>query len=131
MPRVTFQQQFGATAYADWRAKHGSRAKHLEAGIVRMFSKLSDEQYDSLVQEQGTGAFLDSATVLVKSMAPALVEDAAPLEPSVATLAIRAQYDISTTRDELSTRIAEGDQQAGAARTVLYEAAFPAQVEED
>ena len=67
---ATFEQRFGASAYADWRAKHGNRAGPLEDGIVKMLSGLSDEQYNGLLDGQGNSAFLDAATRLVQHVAP-------------------------------------------------------------
>ena len=43
---------------------------------------------------------------------------------------MKAQHDIPVSRAELSTKIAEGDQQARDARTFLLEAAHPARTEE-
>ena len=53
-----------------------------------------------------------------------------PLAPEVATLAMKAHHDIPLSRAELSTKIAEGDQQAREQRTFLLEAAHPVQTDE-
>ena len=125
-----FEIRFGRMAEQDYDGFHKDRAGPQKAGIVRMLSALSDEEYNQLITEQGPRAFLAAATKLLAHVSGPFPDDVEPLAADVAVQAMSSHHALESERGELAAAIEGGDVQARDRRSLLHEGAYPGRSDE-